>query len=105
VEADEREAIVRALKEAHGIVGGPNGAAARPGLKRTTLHSRMQKLNISRQYGRSLAPQPGPKSRSKDCEPNRPDFRSAQAWAIAGKVTGGQVDLAVAAYPRRDSAR
>jgi formate hydrogenlyase transcriptional activator len=49
-EAAEREAILRALQEAHGIVGGPNGAAARLGLKRTTLYSRMQKLNISRQY-------------------------------------------------------
>jgi formate hydrogenlyase transcriptional activator len=49
-EAAEREAIIRALREARGIVGGPNGAAARLGLKRTTLYSRMQKLNISRQY-------------------------------------------------------
>jgi formate hydrogenlyase transcriptional activator len=49
-EAGEREAILRALQEAHGIVGGPNGAAARLGLKRTTLYSRMQKLNVSRQY-------------------------------------------------------
>ncbi len=49
-EAAEREAIIRALQEAHGIVGGPNGAAARLGLKRTTLYSRMQKLNVSRQY-------------------------------------------------------
>jgi formate hydrogenlyase transcriptional activator len=49
-EAAEREAIIRALREAQGIVGGPNGAAARLGLKRTTLYSRMQKLNISRQY-------------------------------------------------------
>ena len=49
-EAAEREAIIRALQEAHGIVGGPNGAAARLGLKRTTLYSRMQKLNISRQF-------------------------------------------------------
>jgi formate hydrogenlyase transcriptional activator len=49
-EAVEREAIIRALREAQGIVGGPNGAAARLGLKRTTLYSRMQKLNISRQY-------------------------------------------------------
>jgi formate hydrogenlyase transcriptional activator len=48
-EAAERDAILRALQEAHGIVGGPNGAAARLGLKRTTLYSRMQKLNISRQ--------------------------------------------------------
>jgi formate hydrogenlyase transcriptional activator len=49
-EAAEREAIIRALQDAHGIVGGPNGAAARLGLKRTTLYSRMQKLNISRRY-------------------------------------------------------
>jgi formate hydrogenlyase transcriptional activator len=49
-EAAEREAIIRALREAQGIVGGPNGAAARLGLKRTTLYSRMQKLNISRQF-------------------------------------------------------
>jgi formate hydrogenlyase transcriptional activator len=49
-EAAEREAVIRALQQAHGIIGGPNGAAARLGLKRTTLYSRMQKLNISRQY-------------------------------------------------------
>jgi len=49
-EAAEREAIIHALQQAHGIVGGPNGAAARLGLKRTTLYSRMQKLNISRQF-------------------------------------------------------
>jgi formate hydrogenlyase transcriptional activator len=49
-EAAEREAIIRVLQETRGIVGGPNGAAARLGLKRTTLYSRMQKLNISRQY-------------------------------------------------------
>ena len=49
-EAAEREAIIRALEEAHGMVGGRNGAAARLGLKRTTLYSRMQKLNISKQY-------------------------------------------------------
>ena len=49
-EAAEREAIIRALQQAQGIVGGPSGAAARLGLKRTTLYSRMQKLNISRQY-------------------------------------------------------
>ena len=46
----EREAILRALKEAHGIVGGPRGAASRLGLKRTTLQSRMRKYNISRLY-------------------------------------------------------
>ncbi|MGE5648023.1 MAG: sigma 54-interacting transcriptional regulator [Acidobacteriota bacterium] len=46
----ERERILRALRESNGIVGGPNGAAARLGLKRTTLQSRMRKYGISRQY-------------------------------------------------------
>ncbi|HWR50708.1 MAG TPA: sigma 54-interacting transcriptional regulator [Bryobacteraceae bacterium] len=46
----ERDRILRALKEAHGIVGGPDGAAARLGLRRTTLQSRMKKLRISRLY-------------------------------------------------------
>ncbi len=46
----ERDSILRALKEAKGLVGGPNGAAARLGLKRTTLQSRMRKYNILRQY-------------------------------------------------------
>jgi formate hydrogenlyase transcriptional activator len=30
------------------VVGGPNGAAARLGMKRTTLQSKMKKLGISR---------------------------------------------------------
>jgi len=46
----EREAILKALEEAKGMVGGPDGAAARLGLKRTTLQSRMRKYNISRQF-------------------------------------------------------
>jgi formate hydrogenlyase transcriptional activator len=46
----EREMILKALKDANGVVGGPNGAAARLGLRRTTLQSRMRKYNISRQF-------------------------------------------------------
>jgi transcriptional regulator with GAF, ATPase, and Fis domain len=38
--------LLRALEEANGVVRGPNGAAARLGIKRTTLHVRMQKLGI-----------------------------------------------------------
>ncbi|MCC6862453.1 MAG: hypothetical protein IT158_28005, partial [Bryobacterales bacterium] len=48
--AGEREKILRALRESNGLVGGPNGAAARLGLKRTTLQSRMRKYGIERQY-------------------------------------------------------
>ncbi len=46
----ERDRIIRALEEAKGQVGGPDGAAARLGLRRTTLQSRMRKYNIARQY-------------------------------------------------------
>lgn len=46
----ERERIIKALEDAKGQVGGPNGAAARLGLKRTTLQSRMRKLKIAREY-------------------------------------------------------
>ena len=49
-QATERERILKALEEAGGQVGGPDGAAARLGLKRTTLQSRMRKYNIARQY-------------------------------------------------------
>jgi formate hydrogenlyase transcriptional activator len=48
--AGERERIIKALEEAKGQVGGPCGAAARLGLKRTTLQSRIRKYNIARQY-------------------------------------------------------
>ena len=44
----EREHILRALRDTGGVIGGPAGAAARLGLKRTTLHFKMKKLGISR---------------------------------------------------------
>ena len=47
----QREEIVRALTETKGRVGGDDGAAARLGLNRTTLLSRMKKFGIdSRQF-------------------------------------------------------
>ena len=42
----QRDAIVRALTEAKGRVGGTDGAAARMGINRTTLLARMKKLDI-----------------------------------------------------------
>lgn len=44
----ERELILRALRETHWVVGGPKGAAARLGMKRSTLHEKMKRLGISR---------------------------------------------------------
>jgi formate hydrogenlyase transcriptional activator len=49
-ESAERERILRALRESGGKVAGPDGAAARLGLRRTTLQSRMKKLGIERLY-------------------------------------------------------
>src|SRR5947208_4124144 len=47
----QREEIVRALTESKGRVGGADGAAARMGIHRTTLITRMKKLGIDpRQY-------------------------------------------------------
>jgi len=46
----ERERILKALEEARGQVGGPNGAAALLGVKRTTFQARMRKYNISREF-------------------------------------------------------
>jgi formate hydrogenlyase transcriptional activator len=48
LEAQEREHIIRVLRETNGVIAGPKGAAARLGLKRTTLNSKMQKLGITR---------------------------------------------------------
>jgi formate hydrogenlyase transcriptional activator len=42
----ERKQIVTALEQTNWTVAGPNGAAARLGMKRSTLQSRMQKLGI-----------------------------------------------------------
>ncbi|MGA9060088.1 MAG: sigma 54-interacting transcriptional regulator [Terracidiphilus sp.] len=48
LQAAERDHILRALREAKGIIGGPGGAAERLGVKRTTLNSKMKKLGIER---------------------------------------------------------
>jgi formate hydrogenlyase transcriptional activator len=47
----EREHMLRVMEETKGKIGGPGGAAERLGMNRTTLNSRMQKLQISRKDG------------------------------------------------------
>ena len=44
----EREHILEALQKSNWVIGGPSGAAARLGMKRTSLLYRMEKLHISR---------------------------------------------------------
>ncbi|MGH9538973.1 MAG: sigma 54-interacting transcriptional regulator [Terriglobales bacterium] len=49
LESLEREYIIRVLRETHGVIAGPHGAALRLGMKRTTLQSRILKMGISRE--------------------------------------------------------
>jgi hypothetical protein len=53
LEGAERQQILAALEKANWLVAGPEGAAARLGMKRSTLQSRMQKLGI--RVGRTLS--------------------------------------------------
>jgi formate hydrogenlyase transcriptional activator len=48
LEEAERDHIRRVLERSKGVVGGPNGAAAKLGMKRTTLQSKMKKLGIAK---------------------------------------------------------
>jgi PAS domain S-box-containing protein len=48
LEAAERDYIIRILRECNGVIAGPDGAAVKLGLKRTTLQSKMQRLGITR---------------------------------------------------------
>jgi DNA-binding NtrC family response regulator len=51
----ERKQILSALEQTNWTVAGPNGAAARLGMKRSTLQSRMQRLGIRISRTGSLA--------------------------------------------------
>jgi formate hydrogenlyase transcriptional activator len=47
LDSTERDHIVRILRESGGMISGPNGAAGRLGVKRTTLQSKMKRLGIT----------------------------------------------------------
>ena len=49
LEDREREHILKVLRETKGVLSGPSGAAARLGLKRSTLQGKMRKLGIGRE--------------------------------------------------------
>jgi formate hydrogenlyase transcriptional activator len=48
LEAAQREHVLKALEATNWVLAGPSGAAAKLGMKRTTLQSRMQKLGLTR---------------------------------------------------------
>jgi len=64
----ERKLILQTLKSVGWVIGGPKGAAAKLGLKRTTLIHKMQKLGISRssRQGSSAAMGPGMERSASD---------------------------------------
>jgi formate hydrogenlyase transcriptional activator len=82
----EREHIVETLQATGGVLGGWDGAAARLGLSRTTLISRMQRLGIAaRPDAVATDPRPAPQRRQgsrrqgsqpADAEPERSCLRS-----------------------------
>jgi transcriptional regulator with GAF, ATPase, and Fis domain len=59
LEDSDRALIVDTLGQAGWIVGGPHGAAAKLGLKRTTLLAKMRRLGISRPISQEGASVPG----------------------------------------------
>src|SRR5690606_7594051 len=52
LEDADRRHIIAALERSNWVLSGPNGAAAKLGIKRSTLQFRMRKLGISRPQGR-----------------------------------------------------
>lgn len=71
----ERTHIAETLRRTNGVVGGPDGAAARLGLPRTTLLSRMYKLGITRK-GRHSRVVPFPNSAPHGDAPDRQQVES-----------------------------
>ena len=67
----ERAHIMAALREAKGAVGGWNGAAAKLGISRTTLISKMQRLGLSQQsrHPGTARSERTRNSSSRDCGP------------------------------------
>ena len=55
LEEAERDHILKTLEYTKWVVAGPNGAAVRLGMKRSTLYFRMQKLGISRSNAKPAA--------------------------------------------------
>jgi len=59
LEDSDRALIVETLEQTGWIVGGPRGAAAKLGLKRTTLLAKMRRMGISRPISQEGTSVPG----------------------------------------------
>jgi formate hydrogenlyase transcriptional activator len=75
LEDSERALILETLEQADWRVGGPRGAAAKLGVKRTTLHAKMRRFRISRPILQEGTSVPGVEQeddwiRGQDWQPN-----------------------------------
>jgi formate hydrogenlyase transcriptional activator len=77
--------ILRTLRQTGGVVGGPNGAAARLGVRRTTLISKMRRLGINRRHNSELPISAGEAVPSSEDENSSPhcDMGRMYKWAEA----------------------
>jgi DNA-binding NtrC family response regulator len=69
----ERALILETLEQVRWVIGGPRGAAAKLGVKRTTLIHKMKKLGISRamDQNRTNGPVVGDQTNTQDPGPER----------------------------------
>ena len=74
LEDAERSHILHTLEQTEGVIGGRDGAAARLGLARTTLISKMRRLGVSRfQRPSALAPEVAAQRRHSASPPSAHD--------------------------------
>jgi formate hydrogenlyase transcriptional activator len=81
----ERNCILDVLRQTNGVISGPNGAASRLGLPRTTLMSRMHRLGIVQRKAVSL----DDRTEWSEVEPVSARTRDARE---GGEPTGAQSD-------------
>jgi formate hydrogenlyase transcriptional activator len=86
LEEAESSHILQTLRQTGGVVGGPNGAAARLGVRRTTLISKMRRLGLNRGQNSALpedttvrTPRPIAIARGN----SNPTFGGGRAYAVA----------------------
>jgi formate hydrogenlyase transcriptional activator len=95
----EREHIVEALVATGWVVGGPRGAAARLGLKRSTLQKKMQKLGIAHPSSRchpiALRVPPGRNPRRPSGAPRAAEALIPANLAPSGGMSRRRVGLAL----------
>jgi formate hydrogenlyase transcriptional activator len=97
LEEAERSHILQMLQQAKGVVGGPHGAAARLGLRRTTLISKMRRLGIESRAKVSVAGT----SSSAGCKLLRPNCSDPAAECNRQRESGKLATLAREELTRR----